>query len=163
MARLVSTDSESKKTPQRGRKKQPPVLGEVVDSRAVAIYKLMVAGHSTADIAERMDLTQRNVLEIVNTAMKTEANLISSSERKGILKLEMDRLDALQLAHWQAAMFGDPKSSEIVLKCIQTRIKAQQLDVIDAVDAQHTVLVIGGQEQDYIKALQAADDETKPR
>lgn len=142
------------------RKATKPVLAEVVDSRAMAAYKLMVAGHSTAEIAERLELSQRNVLEIVNTALKTEASLISATERKGMLQLENERLNALQAAHWESAMYGDPKSSEIVLKCIQTRIRANQLDVIDAVDATQTVLVIGGKEKDYIAALQAADDET---
>lgn len=162
MREVVSADSVVTKRPRRQPKREEPVLGELVDSRAMAAYKLYRAGHSTAEIASRMDLTQRNVLEIINTQLKTEADLISSSERKGMLQLENERLNALQAAHWDAAMYGDPKSSEIVLKCIQTRIRANQLDVVEPEDAKHTVLVIGGQEQDYIKALQAADDETKP-
>ena len=43
-------------------------------------------------------------------------------------QLESDRLDALQVAHWEKALEGDLKSGELVVKIIAARCKLLGLD-----------------------------------
>lgn len=136
--------------------------GEITDleSRTEEAYKLRVQGYDSNEIAERLMMTPASVRELINRRMKREANLITNEERQGILHLELARLDALQAAHWEAAMFGDPKSTDAVLKIIALRSKLTNLDIVDPEALRAQVLVVGGSEEDYVRALQRAQDNT---
>lgn len=123
------------------------------------VYRLRVKGLSPAQVAEAMDISVSQVAGAINTRLKLELSMITSEDREGMLKLEMDRYDALQAAHWDMAMAGDPQSSNIVIKIFAERAKRMQMDLLDPSTSQQTILVVAGSEQEYIKSLQQADEE----
>jgi DNA-binding CsgD family transcriptional regulator len=168
MAREVSSgrtpESKPKRETRRGLERKPPspqsvISKTVVETRGEAAYRLRRSGKTIREIAQILECQSRDVTDAINSLMKLEAGLITSEERGGILQMEMDRLDALQAAHWDSAMYGDPKSTEAILKIIALRAKFLGLDAIDPESQRQTVLVVGGNEQDYIKALVASQGE----
>jgi hypothetical protein len=115
---------------------------------------MRLAGKTPTEIADELGYASGNeVRQAINAQMKSEATFLSEQGRNGILQMELDRLDRLQSVAWPSAMTGDPKSIEAVLKIMDRRIKITGIDAIDTAAQQHTVLVIGGQEQDYVKKL----------
>ena len=77
-----------------------------------------------------------------------------------VLRQELDRLDALQLAYWPAAVNGDHNAANIVLKCIARRCTLLGFDRADNLNAATaSVVVIGGTTQEYINGLQAVIDQ----
>jgi len=133
---------------------------EVVSSRGREAYELKLSGKSLSEIAEALDFNSTSeVVQAMNGQMRLDAQFITEQGRQGILQMELDRLDRLQEKCWPAAMMGDPRSVEAVLKIMDRRIKITGLDSVDTQTQQHTVLVVGGQEQDYIKKLKELSDE----
>lgn len=86
---------------------------------------LRLAGLPWDDIAQQTGYASAGAAcTAVTEAMK--ANLAAQGEAATELReTEIARLDRLQAAHWPKALKGDPKSSEIVLKCIAARAKLQ--------------------------------------
>lgn len=143
---------------------EQPLSGEIVASRAEMAYQMRVQGMSLSDIANELHLgNTSSVNKIVNDRFKFEAEFMSGDEKQGILALEMARLDKLQSSIWQSAVYGDPKSVDLVLKIIAMRVKITGVDQPDAQLNQQTVLVIGGAEDNYVKKLkEISDDPTIP-
>lgn len=133
-----------------------PVEAQVVDSRAVAAYKLRLEGKPLYDIADALDMTESQVELAINNRMKTERTLISSKEREGIISLQDARYEAIIAAHWANMLAADDKSTALVLKAMHQKEQLLQLASLDPETSQSTVLVIGGQEASYIKALKEA-------
>lgn len=134
-----------------------PLNGKVRESRAEECYRMRVEGYTNRQIAEAMGMSPVQVSNAISSKMSREAMDISREEREGVLQLELDRLDALQKAHWQAAMMGDPKSTELVLKVMAQRAQRLHMDAVEPEEGR-TVLVIGGNDKDsYIGALKSAD------
>jgi hypothetical protein len=80
--------------------------------------------------------------------------------RRAVLRQELDRLDALQFAHWPAAVNGDHNAATIVLKCIARRCTLLGFDrAVNLHAATASVVVIGGTEEEYINGLQAVTDQ----
>jgi len=130
------------------------IEGALVSSRAEEAYRQKLSGSSLSEIAD--DLGYRSTTEVVhaiNSLMKQGAVFITEAGRAGFLQMELDRLDILQTKAWPSAMTGDPRSIEAVLKIMDRRIKITGLDSVDTATQQNTVLVIGGQEQDYLQKL----------
>lgn len=136
-----------------------PMYG-AIQTRAERICQLRVQGWTEQQIADELNCELIYVRQQIAKRMNHEADLTSAEERQVLLQLERDRLDGLVKAHWLAATNGDPRSSDVVLKCIQTRIKLEKLDAEDISAGNSTVLVIGGQEKDYLATLMAAAKES---
>lgn len=123
------------------------------DELAEQAYRMRLRGMDYRDIAHELQLMPDQVLRYIDSRMKRAANDLSSVEKQGILQLELDRLNALQDAHWDAAMHGDPKSTDAVLKVMALRAKLLQLDTMEVSTTQQTVLVVGGDEHEFLEAL----------
>lgn len=133
--------------------------GVVVESKAEQAYLMIRAGDSPSNVARELGYaSSKEVGRAVRERMASEAQGLSSEERDGILMMELDRLNALQRAHWDSAMFGDPKSTDIVLKIITLRAKLTGVDQPDAQSGQNTVLIVGGNEETYIERLKGMAD-----
>lgn len=134
------------------------ILGEVVNSRAVDAYKYKRQGRSLRWIANELGYEDsRQVSQAIAEELKREAEVVSAEERGGILHLENDRLDELQATYYESATLGDFKSLDAVMKIMAHRAKINKLDAIDTQTQQHTVLVIGGAEDEYVQKLKELD------
>jgi len=144
----------------------PPLEGEIVLSRAEQAYQMRLKGMSPSEISERLDYSDgAAVTRAINERFKIEASYLSTEERESMMAMEIARLDALQAAVWDSAMYGEAKAVDTALKIIQTRVKVTGLDQVDTSTGQNTVLVIGGQQADYVqrlKELVESDDSTDP-
>ena len=136
------------------------IYGEIVLTRAQEAYEMKLSGRTPREIADELGYeSPMAVVNAIRSQMKSEASFLTDTDRQSLLQMEMDRLDRLLAKVWPSAMTGDPKSVEAALKITDRRIKITGLDAVDTTTQAHTVLVIGGQEQDYISKLkELADD-----
>lgn len=79
---------------------------------------------------------------------------IPEETRDALRRMEIARLDRVELGHWQAAINGDEKSARIVLQCINQRSKLLGLEA----PAQLNVNLYEGDAVE-ISVLQLLDDE----
>lgn len=128
--------------------------GEVVKSRAMEAYEKKIAGWSLSEIAEDMGFSSPNeVSGAISRCVTHEVQFLEESDRQTILGLELARLDALWKALYPSAQYGDPRA---VLACLQIsdrRMKWSGTDMPDMAKGQHTVLVVGGDESNYLEKL----------
>lgn len=148
-------------TPDPMRDAEVVLYGEVVASRVEEAYRLRLQGKTFTKIADELGYTSGlEVAQAIRSRMKSEATRLTIEDRESLLQMEMDRLNALRTAHWEAAMLGDDKSTEICLKITDRMIKVGQLDAMDTKINQAAVLVISGNEQDYVNKLKELSNET---
>lgn len=131
------------------------VLDGVIEvHRADQAYALQRKGLSLSKIAEELNYSGASaVSRSLSERYSQQAKAITSLEREAILNLELDRLDELQAAHYESATYGDLKATDEVLKIMTLRMKLLKLDVPDASTDKNMILVIGGQEADYVAKL----------
>lgn len=133
-----------------------PLEGEIVDSRAVAAFKLRLAGKPLWEIADELEMTEDDVIRAINTRMKTERSMISAGEREGIIHLQDARYEQIIASNWGMMAAGDDKAAQIILKAMHQKEQLLQLAALDPETSQRTVLVIGGKEADYVQSLKEA-------
>lgn len=125
--------------------------------RKARCVELALAGHSYDDIAEQVGYANRG------TAWRTVQQALFERKVESVdeyRQLELARLDALQAAHWQAALSGtDLKAAELCLKIVGQRIKLLALDTIPTESARPTI-VIGGSSEKYVAGLKAISDQS---
>lgn len=133
---------------------QEPLEGEFVRSKAWHAYQLKMAGLKLPEIAERLNYSSPGAVgKAIKDQLIAEARDIEPETKDTLLELEIDRLDYVQSRIWMQVEAGDLKAVETFLKIVQVRAKLRGLDVVDAAAGQHTVLVISGNEKDYIDKL----------
>lgn len=138
---------ESPNTPE-------PTEVELVGSKAEQAYHLLRIGHSPSDVARDVGYRSTSVMRrAIKEKMGSDAAKLDSDEREGILHMELEMLYDLRRAHYEAAMIGDLKSAEVLLKVHDRVMKAIGADSMDTQTQQHAVLVIGGSEADYVEKL----------
>lgn len=121
---------------------------------------MKLGGTPLREIADQLGYASAHeVTTAIAAQMKVDAKFLTETGRTGILQMELDRLDRLQAKLWPAAMMGDPKSVDAVLHVMDRRIKITGIDAVDTSTQQHTVLVIGGNEADYITKLKELTDD----
>lgn len=126
-------------------------------------YKLRLSGMSQSEIAKQGlgYNSAQDVSKAITSRLKHEARLVSADDRSSLLALELDRLDALQAAVWSEAMSGEPKAVDSAVKIIMNRAKLLGLDLPNASEIAQTVLVIRGDEDDYVNTLKIAGRHSK--
>lgn len=133
--------------------------GELVKTRAMEAYEKKIAGWSLSEIAEDMGFSSVNdVSQAISRQVTHEVQFLEESDRETILGLELARLDALWKALYPSATYGDPRA---VLACLQIsdrRMKWSGTDMPDMAKGQHTVLVVGGDESNYLEKLKGMAD-----
>jgi hypothetical protein len=167
MDKVTSIESQGK---SRRRRSSRPTTKAVATrpsdehwKMAKEAYRLKVSGRTFSEIAEILDLPDKaEAHRLLVERFAYDAASLTSQERKDILGMELLRLDALQVAVWDSAMMGDPKSVDSALKIIQTRARITGIEQVDPVVNKNLVLVMGEREQDYIDQLKAVDGSTGP-
>lgn len=117
------------------------------------------AGVSLSEIAAELELEHaEEVITLLAETYKQDAAYYTSDDRMGLLALEMARLEAVIYANWASMQMGDAKSADNVLKAIAMEIKLGRLDTPDTAVNQAQILLVSGQEQDYIAKLKDMAD-----
>lgn len=104
------------------RKPQPGTSPRAITAhdRQMQALQLRRSGATFQQIAEQLGYAHRsNARKAIQAALDGAL----SEEADALRALELDRLDRLQLAHWQRATSGDVKATETVLKVMQHRAK----------------------------------------
>ena len=119
--------------------------------RRARAVELALAGYNYDDIAEQVGYANRGSAWRAVQSTLHEKAVESASEYR---ELELARLDALQAAHWQAALSGENlKAAELCLKISTQRTRLLGLESVTPEDKTATTLVIGGTEENYIAGL----------
>jgi len=135
------------------------LTGVVVKTNAEMAYELKLGGKSLSWIADKLGYrSDTEVAHAISGQLKQGAEYLSKEGKAGIFQMEMDRLDRLQEKVWPSAMTGDPKSVEAALRIHDRRVKLAGLDRTDTETQQHTVMIIGEAEQDYVNQLKELAD-----
>lgn len=141
-------------TPDPTEEAREAISGELVRSRIEQAYELKLSGKTYQQIADELGWANAyDVASALRNRFKSDATKMTTDDRESILQMELDRLDRLRQVHWEAGMLGDLKSAEILLKITDRVVKLAGLDQIDTATQTHAVLVVGGQEEDYVAKL----------
>lgn len=134
-------------------------------SKLRQVYHLRKAGKSFAEIAEEMGEDDPIALAKANKYFMDELIVAyGENERRINAMLELDRMDELQSAWWDAAKF-DKDAAAVVLKIMQMRQKMLGLDLPDPTNGvvQQQVLVIGNDTREWMEALQQGREAGRTR
>lgn len=128
--------------------------GELVKSKGDAAYDMLLAGKSHSEIADELGFNRvEDVTKTIEARMNHWATSMRAKDRIHILAVELARLDKLHAAFWDAAQDGDVSSGKFVLEVAKERNKLNKMYEPEAQVNQAAVLVVGGQEQDYVDNL----------
>jgi len=119
-------------------------------------HDLRLEGQTWWQIAEALKITETAAAGLVSEAIRYAATLVDESAKHQMLTVELNRLDALQRAVWPAAMAGDSRSVESVLKIMTHRSKLLGLeDATTGKQITNNTIVVPGNPAEYVAALQA--------
>jgi orotate phosphoribosyltransferase-like protein len=116
-------------------------------------YTMKRRGMSLADIADELHVSPSTVTNMISKRYAELASEQTLEEKQDILAMENDRLDFYLSKLWPSIEYGDIKAITAALAIHDRKMKANQLDKPDAQTQQATILVVGGQEDDYIARL----------
>lgn len=122
---------------------------------AIRAHKLRLSGKPWAEIAAECGYSNPyNAQNAVRRMLAKTASELDARHRRAQLLLEVQRLDAMQHAYWDEAMGGNVFAAQLVLKCIESRVKYLRLtDEEVTADATVAALVIGGTRDQYLAGL----------
>ena len=123
--------------------------------------RLKRSGMNLFEIAETLQMSEMTSNSAIKRGLSMAQATIGYAERRELLAIEVDRLDALQFALWDQAMSGDVRSVEAVLKVINQRARLLGLEDTDTGSSSTTVVVAGNREA-YIAALEQASGGREP-
>jgi hypothetical protein len=130
--------SESKTSPRR-------ILAAERRTKALALRK---AGATFADIGRTLGCSEARAHQII-TAELQRLNKERAEQAAEVTRLELERLDAMQLSIWQKATDGDMEAIDRLLKLMARRAALLGLD--------KQALLVGNAEDKPFKALVNVD------
>lgn len=133
-----------------------PIRGTIIDDAGYRAYQLRQSGADWESIARQTGYaTGKSAQVAVRAYITRAATTMDMEKREEVLTLEMDRLDALQSALWPAAMEGDTKSVDSVLRVMGHRAKLLGLDLLSQGSGTTTIdtVVVTGDTQEFIRSL----------
>lgn len=134
-----------------------PTSDEVNIELAKRALRMKRSGMNLFDIAEALQMTEMASNATIRRGLEMAQATIGFAERRELLAVEVDRLDALQHAVWDDAMDGDVRAVEAALKVIAQRSRLLGLDQVDTGTTSTTVVVAGNHEA-YVAALEQASN-----
>lgn len=96
------------------------------------VLELRIRGVAFREIEKKLNITQS--YRIYKRALDRSP---SEALRRDALKLDGERLDALQQGMWEKAMTGDARAIEVMLKLLERRSKLYGYDFADLLGARH--------------------------
>lgn len=122
---------------------------------AVEAHRLRLQGMGWADIAGICGYrTTQNCQTAVQRMLLQAGKELDARRRAQLLMLEVQRLDAIQHAYWDAAIGGNIFAAQLILKIVEQRVKLLRLaepEVANAVP--QAALVIAGDQEQYVAGL----------
>lgn len=126
--------------------------------------QLRMAGASWPEIARALGYADGPAARKAVASNTTEWKLENAAE---LIKMELERLDMLQLVVWRRARQGSLRDIDTVLKIMALRAKYLGLDGGDKAeddgDGSKGVIVIGGDSEEYIEAIKRATELQKKK
>jgi hypothetical protein len=130
-------------------------------------WELKRAGRSWWEIAETLQIPEARGKALVDKAIAAAADLVSEHEKRQLLVMEVERLDALQAAHWDSATewtevagIDGPqqqppsvKAGEFILKVSAQRARLLGLDEAASTSVTSQTVIVGGTSAEYIDTL----------
>lgn len=144
----------------------------IIDERGVQVadrrhqaHSLRIAGVSWAKIAAQLGFRdEKHAFNEVQIYYQQAAVNLSTQKKEQALQEALGALDELQAAHWPAAIAGDDKSANIVLRCIAQKGKFQGLESITSESVTQQLILIQGHEKDYVARLrEMVEQKAKPK
>ena len=123
-----------------------------------AAHQQRIAGRSWDQIAEAVGYRSGKIAQMAVTAYLQKAAAENGPlQRQADLHTELHRLDALHASLWPAAIGGDLKTVNAILKIAERRAKLLGLEHTDKAPAeQQRSIIIGGSTPEYLAALKRA-------
>lgn len=123
--------------------------------RQLAALRMAIEGRSYDEIAEELGFAGRGAAwKAAQTALQRH----EASDVKDLRLLENARLDGLLSAYWSAAIGGDVRAADLVLKVIAARSKLMGLDAPERQTADRSPqTIVVGSNDDYLSALRAME------
>lgn len=129
---------------------------KVTDMQEIA-FKMRLYGKSLTEICEALPYEDTHaIVEDLRKRFEVESEFLTATGRESLLLLQIARLELLLTGTMPSAELGDPGSTNTALKIIDMISKHANLYEPDTERGQHTVLVIGGHEADYVEKLKKA-------
>jgi hypothetical protein len=141
------------------------IRGTVIDDSAYEAYQLHIAGKDWETVAKTTGYANAKTAQVdVRRYIQRAAALMDLSKKEEVIGVELSRLDALQDAVWGAAMEGDTKAVDSVLKVMTHRSKLLGLELIaqDSGTVTNNTVVVQGNTQDFIRSLRLVDGHVDP-
>jgi hypothetical protein len=137
-------------------------------------YEMRRAGKSWWEIAEALDIPESRVKKLFDVAISKAADLVSQEEKRKLLIMEVERLDALQNAQWDMATSWTEietedgvrsvppsvKAGEFVLKVAAQRARLLGLDEAAVANVAASTVIVGGTSTEYLDALRQLRERT---
>lgn len=129
--------------------------------RAQMAFELRKTGASYELIAEKLGYANAKSAE--SSIRRVLNSRYDADDVEQVVKMELERLDALQLIAWRRAKEGDLSALDRILKIMERRAKYLGLDVKEQVSegnvTNNTAIFIGGSEEEYVAQLKAAREQ----
>lgn len=135
---LAARRSGKKPGTKRGRRPAsatgPTTSGKMIEAKRKQreAVQLRVAGASLAQIAERVGYSHASGAHQAITAALRE--MLPDQERADARRLELAKLDRLEMAAWPNALSGDDRAATTILRCVGMRAKLLGLEAPTALD-----------------------------
>lgn len=116
-------------------------------------WELRKAGVSYEDIAERLNYSSRSA---AYKAVKSVMDRVTTETGKELRTLHTERLNTMLMVAWREVQQGDLRAIDVAMRIMERQAAMGGIDApVQTVQHNH-VMVVGGSESDYIKALQEA-------
>ena len=155
MDEVTPIDSHKAVSKRKARTPSDQRRNQVADQ----VCALQIGGMLPSEIATAMGVPYQRVHRILNEGIAQDSSYLTDMERKGLLGLQLMRLEKLLASVWPSAMLGDPKSVHEAADLVMKEARLTQLEVADPVTQKNLVLVMGEREDDYIAALKATQND----
>jgi hypothetical protein len=132
------------------------------NSRTRLAVKLRIAGASYEQIAEKLGYKHSDSAMRATRRAVEQLYELTQEELEQVLKLDLARLDVMQLVYWEkATRYGDEKAGKLILDIMQKRQELLGISSsgkgynvnVNMTGANPQMLVIGGTEEEVVEQL----------
>lgn len=133
--------------------------------RAQMAFELRKTGASYELIAEKLGYASAKSAE--SSIRRVLSSKYKPDDVEDVVRMELARLDALQLIAWRRAKNGDLSALDRILKIMERRAKYLGLDTTETQNqgsvTNNTAIFIGGTEEEYVAQLKEAREQATSR